>query len=155
LLAARLRLFEKAAACAEFRNKTAEDLTYDDEACQREMNDLLATCRKQVQTERERFFELAKSRVAEIAPVLKTIDKQKEREKYNLLDNEKTYYRTRLESMQKELRELIKAAGEEVKKLKKTEPADSPKLKRLADEIAAREARLAELSDRSKAILNP
>jgi hypothetical protein len=154
LLAARLRLFEKAVACAGSRTDAAEDaLTYGDADCQREMNELFAAYRTQVEAERERFFTQAKARLAEIAPVLKTIDKQKEREKYNLLDNEKTDFRTRLEAMQKALRELIKADSEKTKELKKTEPKDSPKLKRLEEEIFIREAQLAELVKRSDSIL--
>ena len=154
VLAARARLYEKVAACAASRSKQAEDaLTFGDANCQREVNELFAAYQTQIEAEREHFFAWAQARVGEIAPEIKTIDKQKERERYNLLDNEKTYIRKSLEAMQKELREMIKAAGAQVEQLKKDASPDSVELKRLEEEISIRGAQLAELLKRSDAIL--
>ena len=155
LLAARLRLFEKAAACAESRSKSARGMVYDDEACQKAMDELFAAYKGQATAEHERFFEWAARRMAENAPILKTIDKQKERECYNLLDNERTYIRNRLEAMQKELREMIKADGVELGRLEKADEPDSTKIEYFRNRIARLEAVMTSEFERFKRIMEP
>lgn len=103
----RLRLFSKVKDGAKSLVKDADALKFDDEALQSEVDAMLAEWNATVSAERERFFKLAETRLAEIASVIKTLDKQKQRDKYNLLDNQRTYYRKRLKAMARGLRELI------------------------------------------------
>lgn len=154
LLAARLALFEKAAACAELSTAQAEESSArESEDCPRAAAELYDAYAALVAAEDERFFSWSAQRLAESAPVLQTIDKQKERERYNLLDNERSYVRARLEAMQKELRELIQADHDEYKRQERSAKRDAEKMDLLEQRAAAREAKLAALLDRSRRIM--
>ena len=70
----------------------------------------------------------------EIRPEIAEVDKQKDRERYNLLDNQKTFILGLVDNMRRGLRALMKSDREELDKLKEAPNPDK-------QEIELREAR--------------
>ena len=151
----RLRLFEKVHESATLLDPAAAGLRFTDAAVQREVDALYDALAARVVTARELFFDYASARMPQIRLLIAKIDKRKQREQYNLLDNERSYIRSAIEGDQRELRELIKA---EEKELAKCEEAEKPKSTEIAfhkHRIETLKAELAHVTERGAAIMKP
>ena len=151
----RLRLFEKVREHGESLDASAADLRFTDASHQAEVGALHDAFTERVAAERECFFDYASQRMAEIRPIIEKIDKQKERDEYTLLDNERSYFRDTIERIQRGLRELTKAEEE---KLAECEKARTPKPTEIAfhkHRIERLKAELAHVAERGNAITKP
>jgi hypothetical protein len=151
----RLRLFEKVREYGETLDTSAADLRFTDVSHQGEVDVLYDAFAERVAGERERFFDYASEQMAEIRPIIGKIDKQKERDEYNLLDNRRSYFRNTIEGIQRGLRELIKT---EQAKLTECEKAKPPKPTEIAfhkHRIETLKAELAHVTKRGKVITKP
>lgn len=151
----RLRLFEKVREYGESLDASASDLRFADVSHQGEVDTLYDAFATHVAAERERFFDYASERMAEIRPAIREIDKQEERDEYTLLDNKRSHFVNTIEGIQRGLRELIKAQEE---KLAQCEKAKTPKQTEITfhkNRIERLKTELAHVAQRGKAITKP
>ena len=154
-LTLRKQLFDKVQACAESFDQDADELRFMDAACQSEVDKLYVQFERRVLEERERFFELATRRMAELTPIANSIDKQKRREEYNLLDSERMYYRSRIRAAKRSLRELIKAEENKLDEFKEAAKPDQSKIDLHTRRIETLQTELEQVEQRGEPIVNP
>ncbi len=155
LLNMRLRLFEKVREYGETLDASAADLRFTDVSHQDEVDALYDAFTARVAAERERFLDYASERMAEIRPIIKKIDKQKERDEYNLLDSERSYFRNTVERTQRGLRELIKTQEEKLTKCEKAKPPKPTEIAFHKHRIETLNAELAHVVERGQVIREP
>ena len=151
----RLLVFQAVARSAKLFDTQTEGLRFADAAVQKQVDASYDAFAARVTAERERFFDYAAERMDEIRPLIAKIDKQKQREEYNLLDNERSYFRHTIEGDQRELRELIKAQEKELAKCKKATTPASAEITFHEHRIESLKADLAHVDQRAKQIMKP
>jgi hypothetical protein len=154
-LTMRLRLFEKVRECAGTLNTSAAGLHFTDASHQGEVGALYDAFTQRVAGKRERFFNYASEQMAEIRPLIAKIDKQKERDEYNLLDNRRSYFRNIIEGTQRGLRALIKTEQAKLTECEKTKPPKATEIAFHKHRIETLNAELAHVTERGQAITKP
>lgn len=154
VLDTRLRLLSKSreilAAAARADDKEKSEL----EALHAETHAVFEQWYEIVRTERERYFEQAAACMREISPVIAKLDKQKQREDYNLLDNQRECVKRELERMKRGLHELIRAEQAKIKKCKRADKIAPTVIEFHERQLKRFENELNGLEERTQAILN-
>ena len=151
------RFNDRIAACSDRYDPAATGLTFPDEICQGEVAALYDELAAALQAREEAFLAHAAAQMAHVYARLATVDKQKQRDEYLLLDNTREYF-TRIlrEGWLKRLDDRIRAA----RHLLAQHESGHRKLPAahaafVQNELERLSARYAALSGRVQAILAP
>lgn len=148
-------LYAKAATCAETIDPDIAEFGYADETCRREVMRLYKAARDAVSAQYQRFLRHAATRMNTIRETIDTLDKKKQRERYTLLDNERTYYKRTFERRARKIQSLIRHAERELSDAhRKKDAAAKRRIAFLKRQIERYQALVAATQQQKRAIVD-
>jgi hypothetical protein len=151
------RLNERISTCCDRFDRAAAGLAFANEGCQSEVSALYDELAAVLHAREEAFLEHAAAQMAGVHARLATVDKQKQRDEYLLLDNTREYFgRILREGWLKRLDDRIRAARRQLAEHESgRQPLAAAEAAFVKSELERLAERYATLSKRVQAILSP